>query len=66
MKNKVRQFRVDKKYTQQELAEAVGVSRQSIIAVESGKYVPSALLALKLAARLGASVEMLFQLDADD
>lgn len=66
MKNNVREFRVRKKLTQQDLAEAVGVSRQSIIAVESGKYVPSTLLALKLAARLDASVEALFELDADD
>lgn len=66
MKNNVRQFRADKKLTQQDLAEAIGVSRQSIIAIESGKYVPSTLLSLKLAARLGASVESLFELEPGD
>ncbi len=66
MRNKVRDFRVRKSLTQQDLAASVGVSRQSIIAIESGKYVPSTLLALKLAARLDAPVETLFRLEADD
>ncbi len=48
--------------TQQELAEAVGVSRQSIISVESGKYRPSVELALRLARALDVSVEDLFAL----
>lgn len=48
--------------TQQELAEAVGVSRQSIISVESGKYRPSVELALRLARALEVSVEDLFAL----
>ena len=46
--------------TQAELATAVGVSRQTVVAVEAGDYAPSVYLALSLAARLGTSVEALF------
>ncbi|MFN2422308.1 MAG: helix-turn-helix transcriptional regulator [Cryomorphaceae bacterium] len=66
MKNNLRQYRADKKLTQQDLAEAIGVSRQSIIAIESGKYVPSTLLSLKLAEKLAVSVEALFELERGD
>ncbi len=52
--------------TQQDLAEKVSVSRQSIIAIESGKYIPSTVLALKLAKELGSKVEDLFDLEAGD
>lgn len=48
--------------TQAELAECVGVTRQTIIAIEKGNYNPSVLLALKLAAALGKKVEELFWL----
>ena len=48
--------------TQQELAELAGVSRQSIISIESGKYRPSVELALRLARVLEVNVEDLFQL----
>ena len=47
--------------TQEELAEAVGVTRQTIIAIEKGNYVPSVLLALKLAKAFDTSVEQLFE-----
>jgi putative transcriptional regulator len=47
--------------TQQELAERVGVTRQTIIALEAGKYVPSLLLAFRLAAAFGVKVEDVFQ-----
>lgn len=46
--------------TQEELAEQVGVSRQTIIAVEKGSYVPSLLLAMKLARYFKKSVETIF------
>lgn len=46
--------------TQQQLAERVGVTRQTIIALEAGKYVPSLLLAFRLAAALGARIEEVF------
>jgi putative transcriptional regulator len=49
--------------TQEELAQRVGVTRQTIIALEAGKYVPSLLLAFKLAAAFGVKVEDVFQYD---
>lgn len=58
--NAVGQARKDAKMTQAELAEAVGVTRQTIIAIEKGNYTPSVLLALKLAQALTKQVEELF------
>lgn len=63
MKNKVKAFRSELGITQQELAERVGVSRQSINAIEGGKYVPSMLLGLKIARELNARAEDLFLLE---
>lgn len=50
------------KLTQLSLAEAVGVTRQTIIAIEKGKYVPSVALALQLSKKLGKNVEEIFWL----
>ena len=58
--NKVQQFRQSASVTQEELAERVGVSRQTIIAIEKGNYTPSVLLALKLARYFKRSVEDIF------
>jgi len=66
MKNFLKQQRSTKDLTQQELAEKVEVSRQTIHSIESGRYIPSTLLALKLAAVLGVKVEDLFLLDKED
>ena len=52
--------------TQEELAERVGSTRQTVLAIEKGNYNPSVGLALRLAAVLGVSVEDLFQLDEGD
>lgn len=52
--------------TQQQLADAVGVSRQTINAVETGRFVPSAVLALKIARTFSKPVEALFCLDETD
>lgn len=52
--------------TQQQLAEAVGVSRQTINAIELSKYVPSAVLALKIAKTFGKPVEEIFTLEEND
>ena len=49
--------------TQQELAQRVGVTRQTVIAIEKGKYNPSVGLALRIASVFGMSVEELFSLD---
>ncbi len=62
--NRLKQYRrLRDDLTQQELAELTGVSRQSIISIESGKYRPSVELALRLARALGVGVEELFELD---
>lgn len=56
----VRERRTERRFTQAELAEQVGVSRQTIIAVEQGDYAPSVYLALRIARALGGTVEELF------
>lgn len=58
--NAVYAVRSKRKVTQEELAKAVGVSRQTIIAVEKGNYTPSILLALKIAKYFKVPVEKLF------
>jgi len=60
MKNSVRERRGALGLTQEALGERVGVSRQTIISIEGGRYDPSLSLALKLASLLGATVEELF------
>lgn len=66
MKNKIRVARAEERITQQQLADAVGVSRQTINAIESGKFVPSTVLALKIAQNFGKSVEDIFFLEEGD
>ncbi len=66
MKNNIRVERAIKKITQEQLANLVGVSRQSVNAIESGKYVPSTVLALKLARVFEKSVEDIFELEEED
>ena len=60
MKNTIEQKRKDRGMTQQALAAAVGVSRQTIISLENGKYSPSIELAFRLARLFEASIEELF------
>jgi putative transcriptional regulator len=60
LQNRVHEYRMKLELTQVELAEAVGVTRQTIISIEKGNYEPSVRLALKLATTLKASVEELF------
>lgn len=52
--------------TQEQLAEQIGVTRQTILSIEKGKYTPSVALALQLAQVLGVRVEDLFQLQSGD
>ena len=66
MKNNIRVERAIVRMTQQQLAEAVKVSRQTINAIEAGKYVPSAVLALKIAQTFGKPVEAIFTLEDSD
>jgi len=65
VKNKIKALRKEMGLRQEDLAEAVGVSRQTVIAIENEKYDPSLLLALKLARRLGTTVEDLFEWEDD-
>lgn len=66
MKNRIRAERAELRMTQQALAEATGVSRQTINAIETGRFVPSTVLALKIARVFQTSVEQIFQLESDD
>jgi len=61
LKNFVNEKRQSEKITQEELAKAVGVSRQTIIAIEKGNYTPSVLLALKIANFFKVRVEEIFK-----
>ena len=66
MKNRIRVARAEVRMTQQQLADAIGVSRQTINAIESGKFVPSTVLALKMAQIVEKPVEEIFMLDDED
>ena len=63
MTNTIRVERAVRRISQQDLANAIGVSRQTIFAIENEKFIPSTELALKLSAYFGKSVNDLFQLD---
>ena len=60
MKNRVEEFRKQNNENQEELANIVGVSRQTIISIEKGKYNPSILLAFKIANHYQKSIEEIF------
>lgn len=66
MKNSIRIERAVKNITQAELAEKVGVSRQTINSIESNKYIPSTLLAMKIARVFEKGVEEIFSLEDSD
>jgi len=66
MKNNIRVARAVERMTQQQLADAIGVSRQTINAIEAGKFIPSTLLALKIARLFRQPVESIFELEASD
>jgi putative transcriptional regulator len=61
--NKVRVCRAEKDISQETLAKAVGVSRQTIVAIEGGDYSPSVVLALKIARYFGKPMEEVFSLE---
>ena len=63
MKNQIKALRKSKGYRQEDLAAALGVTRQTIIAIENNKFNPTLELAMKLARHLGTTVEELFQLE---
>jgi len=66
MKNSIRIERAIKNITQDELARLVGVSRQTINAMESGKYVPSTVLSMKIARVFDKKIEDIFTLEETD
>ena len=63
MKNRLRVLRAEREWSQAELAERLGVSRQTVNAVETGKYEPSLSLAFKMAGLFGKRIEEIFQPD---
>ena len=65
MRNRIKELRRAEGYRQEDLAAAMGVSRQTIIAVENNKYDPTLGLAMKLARYLHTTVEELFTLEDD-
>ncbi len=66
MKNNIKVQRAVNNLTQAELASKIGVSRQTINAMEKGKYIPSTLLALKLSKLFKIPVESIFQLEENE
>ncbi len=66
MKNTIKVERAKKNITQTDLAEAVGVSKQTIHSIESARFVPSTVLALKIAQYFNTTVEAIFELEESD
>lgn len=66
MKNSIKVERAIHSLTQEDLAKKIGVSRQTINAMEANKYVPSTVLALKIARLFGKPVEEIFELSEED
>lgn len=64
IRNQIRELRAMREMTQQELADRVGVTRQTVIAMELDKYSPSLETAFKVALVLGVPIEQCFQYDA--
>lgn len=65
LSNKIHVWRAENKLTQQELADIVGVSRQTIVALEKNKYNPSFILAVKVANALGKPVMEVFSYEEE-
>lgn len=66
MKNLIKVERAKKNWTQAILAEKIGVSRQAVNAIETGKFIPSTILALRMAIVFETNVESIFQLEDDE
>ena len=67
LKNQIRRLRFENgEMTQQQLADRVGVTRQTIIAIEAGKYAPSLPLAFRIAKTFGVPIEAVFQYKNED
>lgn len=66
MKNSIKVERAKLNLTQQDLADLIAVSRQTINSIEAGKYVPSTVLALKIAKVFKVQLEVIFELEEND
>lgn len=66
MKNSIKVERAKKDFTQADLAERVGVSRQTINSIEKGRFIPSTLLSLKIACVFNEKIDNIFILDEED
>ena len=66
MTNKLKVLRAEHSLSQEDLARIIGVSRQTINALEKGKYVASTVLSLKIARHFNVALEHIFQLDEND
>ena len=66
MKNRIQELRKERRVTQSELADAVEVTRQTIISLENGKYNASLILAHKIAQYFGMNIEDIFVFDKED
>lgn len=66
LKNRVEEFRKQRNEKQEDLANIVGVSRQTIISIEKGKYNPSILLAFKIANHFNRSIEEIFIYEGEE
>jgi len=65
LNNRIRVYRAEYRLSQAELAREIGVSRKTISTIEVGRFVPSTVIALKIARHFGVAVEDLFSLDKD-
>jgi putative transcriptional regulator len=66
MKNTIKVERAKLNITQADLAREIQVSKQTIVSIETGRFVPSTVIALKMARFFGVSVETLFMLESED
>lgn len=66
LKNRIRVFRAEHRLSQSELAEKIGVTRKTISTIEVGRFVPSTVIALKIANYFGVPVEEIFSLESEN
>jgi len=66
LKNRIRVFRAEHRFSQADLAERIGVSRKTISTIEVGRFVPSTIIALKIANCFGVPVEEIFSLEKNE
>lgn len=66
MKNRVKELRAKYNFTQEALAETVNVTRQTIVALEKGSYIPSLLLAMNIARTFKLPIEEIFFMEGDE